>query len=449
MAPHYIKFINVPETLQGNTITHVNVYNGDYPGVGTIFAEVDDKRTATFTDQGDYVYDHNWYGTFLVFYLNNGNENDNRLHKFYIHDIPEYAEDELNASPHETYIIDLNYPMINGQTLIQSSLNNDLPDANNAKTTDKNFSWDVVVMEDSIDPDNRDDPNNNYNQSWVSDIVHVKISNIDTTLFAHDVNVLTFTIIDNNSSSLLRHPSTYLQYTDVGNLRTFEGTVGYSKNVDSLTVPYTISFHVGDGNGNTTDLHVNTNGSDFIYDGTGDFEIDISYTGQDGSNNHLVTCFPSDTPIQTDKGLKKISELKRGDLVQTLNGLKPLARLMKTGHTKNHTWVRFPAGCLGNNVPSNDLLCTKPHPLVRNHKLCGATNFVGKVQGVEYVVKRDDTFNLLFEDQEYLLINGVCVVSHHPHHPDKPLRKEEYFNQMKYRPGLFTEHVVSFEEWCA
>ena len=181
-----------------------------------------------------------------------------------------------------------------------------------------------------------------------------------------------------------------------------------------------------------------------------EYVLDVGNELYSGTGLIHPTCFYKNTLIITDNGKKRINQLKRGDMIQTLSGFKPLARLMKNNKVhSNQEWVRLPAGCFGPNSPSQDLLCTKPHPLVRNHKLCSASEFVGRVPGIEVVTRPGDQYNLLFEDQEYIMIQGVCVVSHHPHHPDKSLQLEEYFNPLKYRPGVFNEQVVTFDEWMA
>lgn len=164
-------------------------------------------------------------------------------------------------------------------------------------------------------------------------------------------------------------------------------------------------------------------------------------------NRNPNVCFHESTLIDTEDGLKEIKDLKRGDNIVTLNGLKPLARLMKNEYIIfGQEFVRFPQGCLGPNLPTKDVLVTKPHPLMFDFKLVKAEEFVGKIPGVKIVKSLSDQYNLLFETQEYVTVEGLTFVSHHPNHNIKGLKQEEYFNILQYRPGHFKEHVNSFKE---
>jgi len=157
-------------------------------------------------------------------------------------------------------------------------------------------------------------------------------------------------------------------------------------------------------------------------------------------------CFHEFTTILTKDGPKFIKDLTRGTMIKTLNGYKPLARLMKNQYIMfGQEFVKFPKNCFGNNVPQKDVLCTKQHPLMFDFKLVPASEFVGKLYGVSIVKSPSDQFNLLFEEQEYVNIEGITFVSHHPNH-DNGLRLEEYFNQLKYRPGIFKEKMFKFED---
>ena len=161
----------------------------------------------------------------------------------------------------------------------------------------------------------------------------------------------------------------------------------------------------------------------------------------------LPLCFHENTPIMTEHGKVPIKDLKRGTMVQTLNGLKPLARLMINEYIIfGQEFVKFPAHCLGENVPTTDVLCTREHPLMFKFKTIAAKEFVGKVKGVEIVHSTSNQYNLLFEEQEYINIEGITFVSHHPNHSNNSLKIEEYFNPMKFRPGVFKEKLFKFEE---
>jgi hypothetical protein len=160
----------------------------------------------------------------------------------------------------------------------------------------------------------------------------------------------------------------------------------------------------------------------------------------------IQVCFAPGTQIETSSGLQNIETLTRGTMIKTLSGFKPLARLMISEPSTKQEFVKFTKGCTQSGAPLEDLYCTRPHPLVLNFKLVAAELFVGKVDGVEIVVSEQNQYNLLFETQEYLYIHGLLFVSHHPNHPVNALSIDEYFDQLKYRPGVFFEQLWKYED---
>ena len=195
--------------------------------------------------------------------------------------------------------------------------------------------------------------------------------------------------------------------------------------------------------GLTAVVYYNTAGPDDVeIHGHGLVNLVVFHTISPG----LPLCFHENTPIMTEHGKVPIKDLKRGTMVQTLNGLKPLARLMVNEYIIfGQEFVKFPAHCLGENVPTTDVLCTREHPLMFDFKTVAAKEFVGKVKGVEIVHSTSNQYNLLFEEQEYVNIEGITFVSHHPNHV-KGLKIEEYFSPMKFRPGVFKEKLFKFED---
>lgn len=179
-----------------------------------------------------------------------------------------------------------------------------------------------------------------------------------------------------------------------------------------------------------------------VHSAVGGIPISLS-----GSREMTVNCFHKETKIPTPEGFKDICNLKRGDIINTIDGPKPLARLMKNVISNpKQTFVKFPKNCFGNNTPLSDIYVTPPHPLVFDFKLVPAQAFVGKVPGVELVQSCTNPYNLMFEEQTYVQIEGLFFVSHHPHHPSQTLEKHEYFNPLKFRPGIFYEEVTTFED---
>ena len=163
--------------------------------------------------------------------------------------------------------------------------------------------------------------------------------------------------------------------------------------------------------------------------------------------NNAAPCFFPDTLIKTSDGLKEIQDLKRGDLLITENGQVPLTKLMVT-HTKGHyDFVKFPAHCFALNCPEKDTYCTKPHPVGVNFKQVPASEFVGKVRGVEIVTKECDNFyNIQFDTAEWMNIQGMMFTSHHPQHEILPLKYDEYLSKSNIRQGKLRETLFNFHE---
>jgi hypothetical protein len=133
-------------------------------------------------------------------------------------------------------------------------------------------------------------------------------------------------------------------------------------------------------------------------------------------------------------------------MIKTMNGYKPLARLMKNEYIAHgQRFVRFPKNCFG-STPHNDVMCTASHPLVFDFKCIPASEFVGNHPGVEYVNESSHQYNIMFETHEYIPIEGLVFVSHHPQHPVLPLKPHEYFDVFKYREGFFWEDVKKYDE---
>jgi hypothetical protein len=158
-----------------------------------------------------------------------------------------------------------------------------------------------------------------------------------------------------------------------------------------------------------------------------------------------MVAFRAGTQIETNDGLKAVEILTRGDMIKTTSGFVPLARLMVSEPSVNDQYfVLFPQHCTGNNVPNLDLYVTKHHLMVFDYKLLPCEQFVGKVENVSIEVLQEKQYNLIFETQEYIHVHGLLFVTHHPNHPVHGLQHDEYFDPLKYRPGVFYEMVTKY-----
>lgn len=160
-------------------------------------------------------------------------------------------------------------------------------------------------------------------------------------------------------------------------------------------------------------------------------------------------CFHSETLIELEGGVTKlVKDLKQGDMLMTDEGPKPLSKLIKSTCSKAE-FIKISKDSFGENVPSSDLLLTPDHPLGLSKEKTENGNkythlslkeLVNNVKGMDYVVvETDNLYNLVFDDQYVVNIQGLRVLSHHPNHEngkfkleDKDVMNEEDKSQLTY-----------------
>lgn len=158
-------------------------------------------------------------------------------------------------------------------------------------------------------------------------------------------------------------------------------------------------------------------------------------------------CFHEETPIETQNGTFPIKNLERGMMIKTLNGYRPLAKLMKNEYVHHgQQFVLFPAHCFGANKPMIDVRCTKPHPLKFGEHIVPSVDFVNKVKGVKLVYSPSNQYNIVFDTHEVLNIQGLDFISHHPRHLAAPLKKDEYIDVKNYNDCKYFEKVSLFDD---
>ena len=98
------------------------------------------------------------------------------------------------------------------------------------------------------------------------------------------------------------------------------------------------------------------------------FDVNITITddgtGSRGSYDIVNVTNNCTIPTTLVPKLVPISEIQRGDLIRTDQGDLPVARVMKAiTPSENYPYVKFEKNCFGENVPSDDLYITRPHPI--------------------------------------------------------------------------------------
>lgn len=168
-----------------------------------------------------------------------------------------------------------------------------------------------------------------------------------------------------------------------------------------------------------------------------------------------VNCFYGFVNIMTNKGLKQIKDLKRGDLIQTNDGFQPLAKLMRSFNpsdelllkkinTTNY-FVKIPQNYFKKDLPSEDVYVSKFHSI--SLKILSDENdkdfeylhlnvdeLVSLGGGIEYVrmLNEKKIYNLVFDNHYEINIGGIKFLSHHPNHFNGN-------NKLKYNEAISLE----------
>lgn len=152
-----------------------------------------------------------------------------------------------------------------------------------------------------------------------------------------------------------------------------------------------------------------------------------------------IPCVAFGTEIQMADGTSKpIQQVKRGDIVVTLDGTSNVARLLvdKLGPNQNAKVVKMEKGSL-NGLPNADLLITSKHPIIYQNSRIPARCFlrnpgISIVETENLPLNENDErclYDLQFETNGSYMANGLVVQSRPPSSYISPLPKELYFNE--------------------
>jgi len=175
-----------------------------------------------------------------------------------------------------------------------------------------------------------------------------------------------------------------------------------------------------------------------------DIDTTVAITKANWATN--VICFYGFVNVQTDKGLKQIKDLKRGDMIFTNDGYQPLAELdvgfnpsnelLKRKFKTTDFMVKIPKDFLAENVPTEDVYVTKTHPLsVRitsddkdfEYLHLFVEELMQLGDDIEYVRKDEETklYNLIFDNHYEVNVGNMKFLSHHPNHNNGNKRLKE------------------------
>ena len=159
----------------------------------------------------------------------------------------------------------------------------------------------------------------------------------------------------------------------------------------------------------------------------------------------LSTCYHQNTFLQTPNGIK-IQDIKRGDLVKTKNGFKKVVRMLKSKLSYAKDFIVFKKDSLGENIPNQDLMVTKGHPIYYRGKYLNSCEFINKGFKNIYVEKRLDSnglYHIQFETHELIDTHNMWTTSL-PHNCGTYVKKENYFDKSLYNEKARNKHYPPY-----
>jgi len=131
--------------------------------------------------------------------------------------------------------------------------------------------------------------------------------------------------------------------------------------------------------------------------------------------NPLITtdsCFPANTPVETDQGTIKIQNIDRN--YHTIGGKKIVG--VVSSYSIEPFFVHFQAGSLGNNLPTQSTTMSQRHRVLYKDEMRLAVSFIEEDHcGVDRVKNNGSIiYNILMEKHETMCVNGLIVETMHP-----------------------------------
>ena len=127
-------------------------------------------------------------------------------------------------------------------------------------------------------------------------------------------------------------------------------------------------------------------------------------------------CFPAGTPINTDQGIKNIENISTKK--HTINGNK-INAITKTIMKKLNYLVVLEQGCIGDNIPSKQTICSPNHKILYRGRMIEANLLLDKkVEGV-YSKNYDNSplYNVLLDSHSTMTVNNMTTETLHPRNP--------------------------------
>jgi hypothetical protein len=122
------------------------------------------------------------------------------------------------------------------------------------------------------------------------------------------------------------------------------------------------------------------------------------------------TCFPANTPINTDQGIIPIEKI---NLLNTIRNKKIIA-ITQTVTTDKYL-ICFEKDSISNNIPCEKTIISKNHLVFNRGNMIKAKDFIGKYKNIYKInYKNEILYNVLLEDYDKMIVNNlICETLHH------------------------------------
>ena len=164
------------------------------------------------------------------------------------------------------------------------------------------------------------------------------------------------------------------------------------------------------------------------------YDEELDSTGMGALHSSNEHCYHSSTNILTDNGYINITKLMRGNLIKTLNGYKPLSKLVKNINVKNK-FIKFTKNSISKDTPNEDLMITSGHPVYFKDDYYLPENFL-ELEGVDEVYENtNNVYHLVFDTHEVIYSNGLTTTSLPPNTTcdNMALTEDEYYDKKNYK----------------
>lgn len=160
-------------------------------------------------------------------------------------------------------------------------------------------------------------------------------------------------------------------------------------------------------------------------------------------------CLHADTIIDIYGGQTTVGNLKRGDLIRTINGYKPLARLLESMVKTEITMTVFEHGSIDDDIPSEKLLLSRGHPIFYLGEYIVGYELADSYSHSKIHFERlwvDKYYHVQFESHEVIYANGLTVTSlpHNTLYCGKWLPRELYFDMNLYDVESIGKHYPPY-----